>query len=242
MRHASKKSKGSSKKDKSSSKRAEEEIEVEDHPVPVVAKGKKARAAQMTAEDAAAEAFDLGKLEANMDNAVERLQREMRNVLQRIERISPALLDNVRVEEHGERHPLQSYATVTVSGTDALSVNIFDISAVKAVEKAIRDNLDLNLNPTRVDEMTLRVPVPRPDMQTRTALVKKASDLAENSRVSIRAARHQGQKDLKADQDNKVVGDSDARRDSKQLQDATKKRTDEVDQILAQAKKLLMDE
>ena len=39
-----------------------------------------------------------------------------------------ALLDNVRVEEHGERHPLQSYATVTVSGTDALSVNIFDIS------------------------------------------------------------------------------------------------------------------
>lgn len=89
VRHASKKSKGGSKKDKSSSKRAEEEIEVEDHPVPVVAKGKKARAAQMTAEDAAAEAFDLSKLEANMDNAVERLQREMRNVLQRIERITP---------------------------------------------------------------------------------------------------------------------------------------------------------
>ena len=54
-------------------------------------------------------------------------------------------------------------------------------------------------------------------MQTRTALVKKASDLAENARVSIRAARHQGQKDLKTDQDNKVVGDSDARRDSKQV-------------------------
>jgi len=52
-------------------------------------------------------------------------------------------------------------------------------------------------------------------MQTRTSLAKKASELAENARVAIRAARHQGQKDLKADQDNKVVGDSDARKDAK---------------------------
>jgi ribosome recycling factor len=43
--------------------------------------------------------------------------------------------------------------------------------AVKAVEKAIRDNLDLNLNPTRVDEMTLRVPVPRSVRHYRTALL-----------------------------------------------------------------------
>lgn len=136
--------------------------------------------------------------------------------------------------------------------------------------------MELSLNPSVVDETTLRVPVPRsavqlstakfllspcrPDMQTRTQLTKKASDLAENARISIRAARHQGQKDLKADQDNKVVGEGDARKDTKhvrvegeshhatwadilsQLQDATKKRTDEVDQIFAQARKLLMDE
>ena len=52
-------------------------------------------------------------------------------------------------------------------------------------------------------------------METRTQLTKKASDLSENARISIRAARHQGQKDLKADQDNKVVGEGDARKDSK---------------------------
>ena len=39
-----------------------------------------------------------------------------------------ALLDSIRVEEHGERHPLQSYATVSVSGPDALTVNIFDVA------------------------------------------------------------------------------------------------------------------
>lgn len=67
-------------------------------------------------------------------------------------------------------------------------------------------------------------------METRTLLTKKASDLSENARISIRAARHQGQKDLKADQDNKVVGESDARKDSKhvwQSQIATTILTDE---------------
>lgn len=66
----------------------DDEIEVEDHPVPVIAKGKKGKAAQVTEADAI-EAFHLDKLEANMDNAVERLRREMRNLVGRVEKLSP---------------------------------------------------------------------------------------------------------------------------------------------------------
>ena len=62
-------------------------------------------------------------------------------------------------------------------------------------------------------------------METRTQLTKKASDLCENARISIRAARHQGQKDLKADQDNKVVGEGDARKDTKKVRTADLSRT-----------------
>lgn len=123
----------------------DDEIDVEDHPVPVIAKGKKGKAAQVTETDAI-EAFDLDKLEANMDNAVERLRREIRNLVGRVEKLSPgqlfhttmtyrteetfvaALLDSVRVEEHGQRQPLQNYASVSVSGPDALIVNIYDVA------------------------------------------------------------------------------------------------------------------
>jgi len=241
VRFASKKkSTKSSGKNKKNDSPADE-IEVEDFPVPVVAKGKKAKAAQVTEADAI-EAFHLDKLEEAMDGAVDRLKREMKGVIGRVERLSPSLLDGVRVEEHGQRSPLSSYATVSVHGAEALQVNIFDIASVKAVEKAIRESVDLNLNPQRADEMTLRVPVPRPDMATRESLVKKASELAEQARVVIRHTRQQGQKDLKADQDNKVVGESDARKDAKHLTDATKKRTDEVDQVFNRAKKVLLDE
>ncbi|KAL7005883.1 hypothetical protein EMMF5_004619 [Cystobasidiomycetes sp. EMM_F5] len=229
---------------KRSSEEDDDEIRVESHPVPVLAKGKKARAAEMTPEDAL-EQFDLDKLEQSMDAAVEKLQRDMKLLVGRVGRLSPALLDAVRVLDHGERHPLQQYATVSVSGAEALMVNIFDpapnFQSVKAVEKAIQETVDLGLNPQRVDEMTLRVPVPRPDLDTRWNLTKAASRLAESARVAIRAVRNEGQKDLKTDQENKVVGEGDARKDAKHLDDSTKKRTDNVDVIFNRAKAVIMD-
>lgn len=116
------------------------------------------------------------------------------------------------------------------------------------MEKAIQETVDLGLNPQRVDEMTLRVPVPRyvttsirgymrsaltrytnalcpsriallcsPDLDTRWNLTKAASRLAESARVAIRAVRNEGQKDLKTDQENKVVGEGDARKDAKHV-------------------------
>lgn len=98
LRYASKKkhSKGQHKKSSQNNKEEEEddddEIQVEDHPVPVLAKGKKARAAQMkatAAEDEAVEAFHLDKLEKLMDDAVEKFSRDVRSVVGRVERLSP---------------------------------------------------------------------------------------------------------------------------------------------------------
>jgi len=79
---------------KSSQKKNEaeedDEIEVEDHPVPVLAKGKKGKAAQVTEADAI-EAFHLDQLEKDMDASVERLSRELRTLIGRVERLSPGL-------------------------------------------------------------------------------------------------------------------------------------------------------
>jgi hypothetical protein len=95
VRFASKKknSKASHKKSsqKVSPEEDDDEIEVEDHPVPVIAKGKKARAAQMTPEDDV-EAFNLDKLEKQMDESIERCQIDMRAVIGRVERLSPGTL------------------------------------------------------------------------------------------------------------------------------------------------------
>lgn len=95
VRYASKKKTSKSTMKTSSQKRSSEEdddeIRVESHPVPVLAKGKKARAAEMTPEDAL-EQFDLDKLEQSMDAAVEKLQRDMKLLVGRVGRLSPGAL------------------------------------------------------------------------------------------------------------------------------------------------------
>lgn len=91
VRFASKKkhSKGKKASKASGAEEDEDVIEVEDHPVSVVAKGKKAKAAQVTPEDAI-EAFNLERLEKSMDDAVERFQIDGRVVISRVERLSPS--------------------------------------------------------------------------------------------------------------------------------------------------------
>jgi hypothetical protein len=104
----------------------------------------------------------------------------------------------------------------------------------------------------------------RPDAAARQDLARKAADLCEKARTSIRAARHQGQKQLKHDIDTKVVGDSEGQREAKevntssllpppspsldsffwtvQLDELTRKKTAEVDNILKDAKRVILDQ
>lgn len=94
-----------------------------------------------------------------------------------------------------------------------------DLQMLKHVERAIY-TADLGLIPQTIpngDEFLIRVPIPRPTAETRAALLKDVSRICENARVSIRSARHTGQKQLKSDVDNKVVGTSEAKKEGQQV-------------------------
>ena len=89
LRYASKKRNASKRSSNDTAAVDDDEITVPDHPVPVIAKGKKARAAGQVSITEAMEQFNLDKLEASMDNAVERLQRELKSLVGRVEHLSP---------------------------------------------------------------------------------------------------------------------------------------------------------
>lgn len=90
---------------------------------------------------------------------------------------------------------------------------------IKHVERAIY-SANLGLVPQTIvndNESLIRVPIPRPTAETRAALLKDVSRICENARVSIRSARHTGQKQLKTDVDNKIVGTSEAKKEGQQV-------------------------
>jgi len=186
------------------------------------------------------ESFDLVELENEMDDCVDRLQKGLRGIVARVERVSPQILDPIRVEYDGHRGVLAEYAAVSVKDGSTLMVNAYSEEYVKELMRAFQSS-NLGLSPVQANPTSIRITVPKPDLDKRRELVRQASELAETARIAIRNARHKGQKAIKHDVDEKVVGKDEAKGEGKKLDVATQKRTAEVDSVIERARKVLMD-
>lgn len=107
---------------------------------------------------------------------------------------APALLDSVRAESYGSRMPINQMGTVSVEDARTLRVSIWDASAVKAVETAIRD-ADLGVSLV-VDSSGLRVIFPELTSERRVQLLRLAKQKHEDARVSVKTAREEIMKDI----------------------------------------------
>ena len=128
-----------------------------------------------------------------MDGALEVLRREYGGL--RTGRASISLLDTVIVEAYESEMPLNQMASVSVPEARMLSVQVWDKSMVKAVEKAVM-NAGLGLNPV-VDGQTVRVPIPELNEERREELSRVAAKYAEQARIAVRNVRRDGMDTLK---------------------------------------------
>ncbi|HKE89424.1 MAG TPA: ribosome recycling factor [Gemmatimonadales bacterium] len=120
-----------------------------------------------------------------MDKAVEAVRREFSTV--RTGKATTSLLDLVRVDAYGSEMPLNQVASVAAPEPKLLTVQPWDKSLMKAVEKAIQSS-DLGLNPAN-DGNIIRIPLPPLNEERRKELVKVIHKFAEEGRVAIRHAR-----------------------------------------------------
>ena len=120
-----------------------------------------------------------------MDKAVEAVRREFSTV--RTGKASTSLLDLVKVDAYGSEMPLNQVASVATPEPKLLTVQPWDKSLLKAVEKAILAS-DLGLTPSN-DGNLIRLPLPPLTEERRKELVKVVHRFAEEGRVAIRHAR-----------------------------------------------------
>ena len=166
-------------------------------------------------------------LQRRMDGALESLKKEFSGL--RTGRASPALLEPIRVEIYGANQPLTQVANIAVSGPSMLSVQVWDRSATKAVEIAIRDS-GLGLNP-QAEGQTIRVPLPPLTAERRSELAKQASKYAESAKVAARGVRRDGMEQIKGWETKSEISKDDAKRwsdDVQKMTDVTIKKVDEM--------------
>jgi ribosome recycling factor len=120
-----------------------------------------------------------------MDKAVEAVKREFSTI--RTGKATTSLLDLVRVEAYGSEVPLNQVANVAAPEPKLLTVQPWDKSLLKAVEKALLAS-DLGLTPAN-DGSVIRIPIPALTEERRRDLVKIVHKFAEEGRVAVRHAR-----------------------------------------------------
>ncbi len=158
-------------------------------------------------------------LARRMDGALETLRREFAGL--RAGRASPALLEPVRVEAYGTEMPIAQVGTIGVPEPRMLTVQVWDRSDGRRVERAIRD-AGLGLNPAS-DGQLVRIPIPQLDRRAPHELAKAANRYAEGARVAVRGVRRDGMDQIKAHEKKHEIGEDDA----KHWQDEVQKLTDQ---------------
>jgi ribosome recycling factor len=156
------------------------------------------------------------ELVSSIAKAHDVLKRELAKL--RAGRAHPSLLEGVRVDYYGTSTPLVQMAHVNVPEARLITVKPWDKSAMKSVEKAIRE-ADLGLNP-QPDGDIIRVPLPPLTEERRREFVKIARKYGEECKVTIRKARHEA-----LDMLNQVESDGGASADAV---DRAKKKTEET--------------
>ena len=175
-------------------------------------------------------------LDKRMDGAVDVLQREFAGL--RTGRASTGLLEHVQVEAYGSRVPLSQVSNVSVPDPRMLTVQVWDKSLVKSVEKGIVE-AGLGLNPSAEGQM-IRVPIPALTEQRRTELTKVAGKYAEDARVATRNVRRHGMDELKRLEKGGDLSKDEQHKLSQDIQSLTDRYIEKIDEILANKEKDIM--
>lgn len=176
-------------------------------------------------------------------DAAERMAKcvaALRNELKKLRtgRASTSLLEHVRVDYYGSEVPLQQVANVAVEDSRTLTVVPWEKQMVPVIEKAIMKS-DLGLMPATAGSV-IRVPLPALTEERRRDLGKVVRHEGESARVAIRNVRRDVMQELKEMLKEKLVSEDDEHRAHDEVQKLTDKYVADVDQVVAEKEKELM--
>ena len=172
-----------------------------------------------------------------MDKSVESAQHEFNTL--RTGRASAALLDRIQVDYYGTMTPLQQLATINVPEPRLLTIQPYDPSSIKTIERAILES-DLGLTPSN-DGKIIRLPIPQLTEERRKELVKVARQMAEEGKVAIRNVRRDVMHHLKELVDKGDVGSDEEHRAEERLQKLTDDHTHKIDDLLKRKEEEILE-
>lgn len=167
----------------------------------------------------------LAKAESKMNKTIQKLENDYAAI--RAGRANPAVLDKVTVDYYGAPTPVNQLAAVSVTEARVLTIQPWDGSVCRAIERAIQTS-DIGINP-QSDGKTIRLIFPPLTEEKRKEIVKDVGRMAEDAKVALRSIRRDAIEKLKAMKKEGELTEDDLKQAEKKAQDITDKSTKTVD-------------
>ncbi len=180
---------------------------------------------------------ELEVTEEKMDVAIQNFSKALMTL--RAGRANPHVLDKISIDYYGSVTPLTQIANIAAPEARLITIQPFDPTQIKAIEKAIL-SADLGFNPSN-DGKVIRLAVPQLTEETRKELVKKAKKFAEECKVSIRNVRRKEVADLKDFEKDSSITEDDLKQAEKDIQKLTDKKIKEIDSIMKQKEEEILE-
>jgi ribosome recycling factor len=174
--------------------------------------------------------------EEKMDKAVEAVERELQGL--RSGRASTDQVQGVIVHAYGTDTPLSQLATISTPDAATILIQPWDMSQLAAVEKGIHA-ANIGLTPNN-DGKVIRLNVPPMTEEKRKEIVKKAHDVAEHGRVSVRNIRRHANDEIKKTEKNHEISEDDRKRCIDKVQAKTDTHIKKIDELLARKEQEVM--
>jgi ribosome recycling factor len=171
--------------------------------------------------------FNKENCSEEMNSSINAFSNELKNI--RTGRVSPDILKTIIVDSYGSKTPLTQLSNINNLDNMTLSVNIWDTSLIKIIEKSI---LDSNLGVTpQSDGNNILLKFPELTAERRKELVKIVSEFSEKFKVSVRNIRRKYLDEIKNYEKEKLLSIDESKKFQEDVQKITDHSIKEIEKL-----------
>ena len=180
--------------------------------------------------------FNEKNYSSKMDKSIQSLRKDLSTL--RTGRANPNMLDTIRVDVYGQLMPIDQLGTVSVPEARLISIQVWDKANVTLIDSAIQKS-ELGINP-QIDGQIIRLRIPDLTEERRKDLTKVLKNMGEKCKVSIRNIRREANEELKKKLKEKVISEDENKKFEKNIQKLTDINIENIDKILAEKEKEIL--
>ena len=174
--------------------------------------------------------FEISKSSNEMSETLNAFSNDLKNI--RTGRVSPDILKGIVVDSYGSKMPLPQLSNINNIDNMTLSINIWDSSLVKLIEKSILES-NLGANP-QTEGNNILLKFPELTAERRKELVKMINETAEKFKISIRNIRRKSIDEVKNFEKDKILSIDESKKFQDEIQKLTDKFISNIDELSKQ--------